>query len=310
MAVTIKEISAFKNYGKCVSLSANGIEMLVTVDIGPRIISYGFTGGTNIMFNDTDRAISVKGEAFDEFYYKGAEWLIYGGHRLWFSPEALPQCYYPDHDPVAYKFTSNGAIFTPPPQKGNDISCDIIIEMNEDGSAIITHRINNLSATPKTLAPWALTVLDKGGLEIIPQNPFEEGLLANRKIIAWPYTDFTDKRLFMGKNYITLKQDDSPNKPIKIGLDNKAGTALYVIKDTVFIKKYNHNVDGTYPDFGVSFETYTDKFLELETLGELVTIAKGEFAEHKEFWSLAKTETTPDPRNEAQLDEFYKKYIK
>ena len=50
--VTVKEIESFKEYGKCVSISNGVIEALVTIDLGPRIISFGYVGGTNFMSSD------------------------------------------------------------------------------------------------------------------------------------------------------------------------------------------------------------------------------------------------------------------
>ena len=47
--VTVKEIESFKEYGKCVSISNGVIEALVTMDLGPRIISFGYINGTNFM---------------------------------------------------------------------------------------------------------------------------------------------------------------------------------------------------------------------------------------------------------------------
>ena len=43
---------------------------------------------------------------------------------------------------------------------------------------------------------------------------------------------------------------------------------------------------GDYPDFGCSFETFTNAdFLELETLGPLATLAPGESLTHTERWT-------------------------
>ncbi|MCL2741947.1 MAG: DUF4380 domain-containing protein, partial [Oscillospiraceae bacterium] len=42
-----------------------------------------------------------------------------------------------------------------------------------------------------------------------------------------------------------------------------------------------------YPDFGSSFETYTDgDFLEMETLSPMVTLGPGDSVSHSERWGL------------------------
>lgn len=57
---------------------------------------------------------------------------------------------------------------------------------------------------------------------------------------------------------------------------------------TVFEKSYEPQQEAVYPDFGCSFELYTnDKILELEALGPLATLASGGQAVHKEIWKLA-----------------------
>ena len=48
MACEIKELE-FENYGNCLSVSNGMIEAVVTIDVGPRIIYFGFIGGENVL---------------------------------------------------------------------------------------------------------------------------------------------------------------------------------------------------------------------------------------------------------------------
>ena len=43
-----KEIIEFKNYGKCVKISNGIIEAVATVDLGPRIVFFGFIPAISI----------------------------------------------------------------------------------------------------------------------------------------------------------------------------------------------------------------------------------------------------------------------
>lgn len=45
--VSIKEIESFKDYGRCICVTNGVIEAYVTVDIGPRIIRFGYVDGQN-----------------------------------------------------------------------------------------------------------------------------------------------------------------------------------------------------------------------------------------------------------------------
>ena len=87
-------IVSYANYGKCVEFYRGGVKVLVTVDVGPRIIYFG-TENFNFMNEDIARNVNKGGEYFDENFGKGTLWYLYGGHRVWKSPEDL-ETYTPD----------------------------------------------------------------------------------------------------------------------------------------------------------------------------------------------------------------------
>ena len=103
-----KELITYKEFGNCLKISDGITEAVVTIDFGPRIIRYGFINKENVMCDTMHKAEEpLCGEAFDKYYYKGAKWYNYGGHRLWISPESLPETYYPDNDKVLYSTEPN-----------------------------------------------------------------------------------------------------------------------------------------------------------------------------------------------------------
>jgi len=308
----INEIQ-YGNWGKCISISNGSIELIATVDIGPRIIRFGKIGGENVMFEDTSDLLN-KEECKELFAEKfGAEkgvWHIRGGHRLWMSPEYLPRTYYPDNEPVKYEITANGVILTPPAQVWNQVQYEIEITMDEKEDKVsINHKITNIAPFNTEFSPWALTVLAQGGKEIIPQNTKDTGLLGNRLLALWPYTKMTDKRVFWGDKYITLRQDPNADSAFKLGMDSEHCWAAYLIHGDMFVKYYESNPDGTYPDGGMNFETYTAKyFLEMETLGELKSVAPGETVSHKETWKYIK-DVAPVSDNDEEIQALVDKYI-
>lgn len=309
MSVKIREIPAYENFGRCLEITNGAVEALVTLDVGPRVIKFCRVGGTNIMFNDINRDHFNNGPHYDKFYYEGAQWNIYGGHRLWISPESSPETAYPDNNPVEYKATANGAVFIQPPQVENNVQFEFEMVMDDTKPEVrLIHRVTNIGKIDKEFAVWALSVLAPGGTEIIAQNTHDTGLLPNRCIAMWPYCDFSDDRLFLGHKYATLRQDEKYG-PFKMGFDNAAGTGYYAIGDTVFIKKYYpSHPDGNYADYGCSFETYTNElFLELETLGQLKKVAPGQCEEHIEDWKLAENPGGLDAKNEESVCAFIEK---
>ena len=112
----LKEID-FENYGKCVQLSNGVIDVVVTIDCGPRIVRFGFVGGENVLYNDLERKYKMQNAFMDDYYSEGAACSFYGGHRLWLAPEKMPESYFPDNDPVIYALLPDGVTFSSAKQK-------------------------------------------------------------------------------------------------------------------------------------------------------------------------------------------------
>lgn len=308
MGIQIKEIS-YENYGKCVHITNGIIEVIVTIEVGPRIVRFGFKDGVNMMYNDLERKHKLCGEEFEALYGKGNSYNNYGGHRLWLSPESLPATYYPDNNAVVYSLLNNGVKFTPPRQKHNQMQLSFEVMMNEGANDImVVHSGKNHSRDTQILALWAITALNPGGLVIIPQNHGGEELEPNRSVILWPYTRLRDPRVFWGEKFITVRHDPSITDQFKIGCNNLVGWACYVNNGIALIKRFVHNNHAVYPDFGASFETYLNKdYAELETLSPLYHVKPGETIRHVENLTLCKIHTEPNPADEAQLEKFIEK---
>ena len=310
MAVTVKEIN-YKVYGKCVEISNGIVDAVVTVDVGPRIIRYGFVGKENFMFEDLNDDVKVSNKQMDKVYGTGATYHCYGGHRIWMSPENMPLTYYPDNDPVEWEAFEEGAVFYAPIQEVNEVQYEMMIMMDDESPELrLTQRIVNLSEYKKRLAIWSLTVLNKDGLEIVPQPNRNSGLLHNRSISLWPYSNMADERVYWGKNFITLKQNSKAKTAFKFGINGEQCWGAYLNNDMMFVKTFIHNQDGIYPDNGMSYETFTNNhFIELETLSEMVDVLPGSSVVHAEGWTLFDNVAMPDAKNEAAILRIMKEYI-
>ena len=306
--VKIQQNIEYKNYGKCTVISNDLMEMYVTTDVGPRIIKLNLLGKENLMFNDIDRAAT---EDVSSVFGADKKWYIYGGHRLWVSPEHMPKTYYPDNDLVDVKIDGNTVVFTPAPQKVNNLQHSITITMCEDKAcAEVTHKVENLGDEEVTGAIWALSVMTDGGTVICPQPDEDTGLLGNRVLALWPYTQMTDDRARFFNKYITVKQNKERNEKFKFGINNTKGWIAYQNHGQIFKKTYEPNhPDGNYPDFGCSTEVFTNHlFIEAETLSELKTLKKGEYISHSECFAVGEA---PDItiKRQSELEEYIKKYI-
>jgi hypothetical protein len=287
-------------------LLANGkAELVVTLDVGPRVISYELAGGPNV-FKESASELGKSGEA---------EWKGRGGHRLWTAPEDLTRTYAPDNGPVAHKQLSDGTVrLTPAPDKEYGIQKELDVTLDPGSTRVkVVHRITNVGKEPTELAPWALTVMDAGGVEVIPLPPKRPhpGSPKNAKspadfapnvhVMLWPFFDFKDPRYGFGSKFITLSQDGKRGAT-KIGLAHKLGWIGYLNKDCLFVKRFDYQEGANYPDGGVNFETFTNEdMLEMETLGPLVKLAHGKSVEHVETWELFRG-VKSDSINDAALE--------
>jgi len=300
------ELVHYSEYGNCVHICDDTAGLIVAIDYGPRVMSYSLDGGRNVLFNNRDPDNVKKGPAFDEVFYPGAYWNIHGGNRLWVSPHSFPHAFYPDNEPVEPELLPDGAIFRCPPQKVNEVRNEVEIRMDRGkGGVSLRFRVTNVGKSAKRMGAWSVTAMAPGGLEIIPQPTWPAGVLPNRRIALWDYTAMRDERIYWGNRYVAVKQDPNNEKPLKLGINNVDGWACYINTGSCFLCRHPHVEGAEYPDFGVSFETYThDRMLEMESLSPLALVVPGAAVEHIERWELFPAQAPLDWRNETDVAAF------
>ena len=274
---------AYQGWPNCYRVTNGEIEAIVTSDIGPRIMRFGFVGGQNF-FKEFREQLGKTGEE---------KFQLRGGHRVWKAPEDPIATWAPDNVPVEIKVTANGLVAREPVEPLTGLQKELALEMEPAGTRVtVTHRITNKTLFPLEFAPWALTMLAQGGLEITgfpPRGKHPDNLEVTNPLSMWAYTDLSDKRLTFTRKYLMLRQDPNNPQPQKIGLFNAKTWAAYLLNGELFIKRYDADPHKTYTDFGCSFETFTsNEFLEMETLGPTSKVAPGESVTHVEHWSLHK----------------------
>lgn len=280
------------------------VELLVSLDVGPRILSYKAPGGANVLKN-YDEQLGQAGE--DAF-------MIRGGHRLWVAPEDEKLTYHWDNLPVTYEVASDGEVIIVSVQEEPiRIKKTLGIRLEASGTGVtIRHNVTNLGGEPLELATWGLTVMAPGGIQIIPQPPMgshPEDLLPNRKMVLWPYTDLTDPRWVIGKKFFLLSQQ-ADSTPTKLGLAHQVGWAAYLNGDDLFLKEVQYDPTAIYPDGGCNFETFTNsEMIEIETLGPLHLLAQGESASHEERWYLASGLSPVELTSEDAIEEWISVYV-
>ncbi len=306
MSIEIKEIE-YENYGKCLQMSNRVIDIVVTIDCGPRIIRLGYMNEENVFYNDLERKYVSQDSKIIERYGKDTAFYCYGGHRVWLYPERMPETYYPDNDPVVYGIIPGGVTFTPAKQKHNEMQISMEILMSDGTTDImVVHSAKNCSKDRQVCALSAITMMKGGGMEIVPQNRDNNNMLVpNRILTVWPYTDIQDDRISITNKYVKVRHDSSQEAPLKLGLNNILGCASYYNGDYTVVKRYVHNSFAQYPDCGCSYETYVCKdYVEMQTLSPLYTLEQGEGIRHVENLSLFKTGSQPLPEEDGAIDKY------
>jgi len=271
----------FAGWPNSYRISNGEVEAIVTGDIGPRVMRYGFVGGQNFFKEFADQ-LGRSGEA---------EWQPRGGHRLWMAPEDKVKSYAPDNGPVEIRVEDGALTATGPVEPLTGLEKRITVRMAPEGSAVeVTHRIGNRGAEACRLAPWALTMMAPGGVGIHglpPRARYDEVLDASGPLVLWAYTDLTDARWKLLRQYLVLRQDPRRATPQKMGSFCTRTWGAYYRQGELFVKRSRaQGPIAAYPDYGCSFETFTNAdFLELETLGPIERLEPGESVSHTENWS-------------------------
>ncbi|MHB1483599.1 MAG: hypothetical protein ACYCYI_02955 [Saccharofermentanales bacterium] len=285
----------------CIKISNDIVELIVTTDVGPRIIHYGFKGGPNHMKVFCEQAGKTGAD----------EWMSYGGHRLWHSPEERPRTYDEDNFPCEWKKVAGGIWTRSVIDPWTQVEKEMEILLDPDSTQVtINHRITNRNAWDIEYSVWCLTVMEAGGLEIIPQISGGPELLPNRTVALWSYSKMNDPRVHWLDKYIMLEQDVKAKTPFKVGLPVPDGWVAYANFGQLFVKRFDFIEDADYPDFGLcSFETYTNsEMTELESLSPLWLVEPGDGIEHVEVWELH--DQVERPGNEKDIEKMIMPIIK
>ncbi len=284
------DIVEYRGWKNNLRLSNGEAELIVTLDVGPRVISYSLPGGFNVLKN-YDSHMGGTGEA---------EWQLRGGHRFWLAPEDLTRTYFPDNRPVKHEAIGpNAARIIAPPEEEYGVQKTMELRLADRGTKVdVKLKVTNTGKAPTTLAPWGPTVMAAGGMEIIPlppkaphpghpsnaKTPDDYG--PNQELVLWPYFDFADTRWTFGRKYIFLRQDVNKG-PTKIGIAHRMGWVGYLNSGVLFVKRFGYREGAVYPDRGTRYQTFSyEEMLEMETCGELVTLEPGASAELDESWEL------------------------
>jgi hypothetical protein len=290
------EKTEYKGWKNCYRVSNGEVEAIVTGDVGPRVIRFGFVGGQNL-FKEYAEQMGKSGE--EKFQARG-------GDRVWKAPEDPVATWAPDNVPVEIQVTPSGLIAREPVEPLTNLQKEIEISMAPSGTNVtVSHRITNRTLFPLEFAPWALTQMAPSGVAVSgfpPRGHHPANLEATNPLVMWAYTNLADPRWKFTRKYLTLRQDPNNHEAQKLGTFNPDTWAAYLLNGEAFIKRTKPDPSKTYTDFGCSFETFTNnEFLEVETLGPMTKLSPGQTVELIEHWGLFRN-VNPTALTDEELD--------
>ncbi|HZW03385.1 MAG TPA: DUF4380 domain-containing protein [Anaerolineaceae bacterium] len=295
--MTTIEKTAYRGWANCYRLANRSVELIVTTDVGPRVIFFGFSGEENEFYEKPEDLGQTGGD----------QWRLFGGHRLWHAPEKPERTYYPDNHPVRIETDAACVRLTAEAEANTGIEKTIEIELDAEAPVVtVTHRLKNSGVWPVPLAPWALSVMRAGGVAVIPhppRAPWPEILTPLHSLALWSYTDMADPRWTWGEQYILLRQDPQNARPQKLGVHNTQGWIAYLRNGKAFVKRFDYQPDAAYPDLSSTVEVWTNhEMLEIETLGPYGPLEPGGTVAHRERWQLLRD--IPAPTGDAAVEQY------
>ena len=266
--------------GNALKLATRALELVVTTEVGPRVVSLrSRKGRAGNLFLEMPA---------DEQRYHG--FYLRGGHRLWHAPEDIVRSYQPDDDRLAVKLLPKGVALTPPTETMTGLQKGMKVEVLGERTVKVTHTLTNRGLWPVECAPWALTMFRPGGHAVLPLMPKGDhargDLLPTYALVPWTFTDLSlplwqQRRDFIGGDVAKAKQAQ------KLGITNYPGWSAYWLEGTTFVKYSRVMAGASYPDLGSCFEIFTNgAMVELETLGPLASLAPGRTTTHVEYWGI------------------------
>lgn len=267
-------------------------EAIIVPEIG-RVMSYGFVGGPNLLWNNPQKQ------------FKADEWHNYGGDKTWPAPQSSwpvnvgrgwPPVAEWDGAPQGVEVLSGGRLRTTT-AVAKRLGARVVREYSfgADGDFVVAQTIEKLRGTPMMLSVWNVAQLKAPQAVFLPTNP---------------QSPYKDNFYWWGKNNIPsivtplsptlLQVRPTLTAPFstgyKIGVDAPVSSIVAMLGDTAFMIR-SARPSGAYPDgadgSGFPVEFYdsggSDRamhYVELELLSPLRLFNAGISWTHTVRWSL------------------------
>lgn len=236
------------------------------------------------------------------------EWLNFGGDKCWPAPQSAwphqqgrdwppPRAF--DAGPVQAAVNGSALVLTAPMDSTWGIQVVRKVELDPNLPKLrMKTEYRKLSGPPVKVAIWTVTQMQEPEcvcMSLAAPSIFDKGYV--RLLDAEP-AQLRIQQLQTGGRVLSLARHRSAHT--KIGAD--CASLAWIGRECV-VRIAVERLPGEYPDGGCLTEIYTNPdplhYVELETLGPLVTMSPGDQMQHNVSYTLAQR-TCSDPQAEAQ----------
>lgn len=261
------EATSYRQWPEAYRCTNGPLELLVVTSLGPRILSLRFNGEENVLYeDDTD--------------FKVGAWRLYGGHRFTTAPESSAS-YLPDNAPCEVRVADDRLVIHAAPNAGLQRCLEIRTGLGQL-CFTIRHLLRNTGSRPWTGAPWAITCVPPGGTVVVPRTsalPHFWGAPGE------DYADAANAQWQAADDHFVVEPNGAKGK---VGLASEQGWLARLWSDATFVIQGPPRIpEARYPDDGCNVEVFTCAgYVELETLGPLVTLRPGQELAHEQQWLI------------------------
>lgn len=283
--VTVKRVS-YHGWQNAVQMSNGTVELVFVPQIG-RIMRYAYVNGPNLLWENS--ALSGKTTALKQ---TGLDWQNYGGDKLWPAPQnrwGWPPDPVLDSGAHTVRILKNKHLLVtgmPSAKHGLRFSREIALEPTGTG-VTITNTMLNTGEKEINWSVWEVAQVDSPDVAIMPLH--KGGKFAKGYYI-FKDADPQPERLKVAAAEVHLERDTKQSS--KIGGDSPEGWIAAEKAGVRFEISAKVEAGRDYPDDGSALEIYTNpdpnKYVELELLSPIVSVAPGKSYTFTTRWKLAR----------------------
>ena len=273
-------------------LTNGAVDAIVVPSIG-RVMSFGKTGGANLLWNN------------DPAQLTGDGWKNYGGDKLWLSPQTDWKLFHGannwppesvlDGDAWKADVLTGGKLRLTSGLSQTGIRVMRTMYFDDDGEFVIEQTARKETGAPVKAGIWSITQVVPGEAVFFAVNPdtqYKEGFFR--------FNNRGDQSATRVKPDLIRVEPTPTGKGSKMGFDTKV-SALASVKEGLALVQKSARPDGQYPDgadqAGFPTELYVNGdpktyYQELEILGPLKIFYPGTAWTHTVRWSLHQMPST------------------